>query len=483
MPYLHGVYGEQIATQDTLPPSGVGTFPVYIGTAPVQQLSDFSNAINKPILVSSYNDSKSKIVYSDDWNSFTLCEAIYAHFKNRIKPIGPIIVINVMDPATHKSAGTTAVTLVNGQGYITDPAILSSVTIDTKVKGTDFSAEYTDDGRVLIKDLKSALVSPVTVTYDKMDKTKVTNNDIIGGTDENGIRTGISCIELIYQTFNLIPTILAAPGWSNIKEIKEALVTKASNINSHWDALVAADIDCSDTGAKTITAAKTWKDTNIYTDTNLKIFWPKVINDTKKYWLSTMAIVRMQQTDYDNDNIPYESPSNKPIDVTGAVLADGTIVNFDEVQANDLNSKGITTIAYRAGSWVLWGPHNANYDSANEANIDPKDKFDCSVRTMMYLTNCFQNRYMVDVDSPLSRSKVDTILNDAQNWLNSFVNDGKLLYAKIDFNETSNPISSIVEGNFLFDVRTTTTPPGKSLTFEVQYTTEGLDITYGGENA
>lgn len=89
---------------------------------------------------------------------------------------------------------------------------------------------------------------------------------------------------------------------------------------------------------------------------------------------------------------------------------------------------------------------------------------------------------MSSVDSPLNRAMVDTILNDSQVWLNSLVADGKLLFAQITFNEASNSVNSIVEGDFVFDVRTTTTPAGKSLSFKLQYTNQGINTLFGGEN-
>jgi phage tail sheath protein FI len=478
MTYKHGVFGLQTPNTDNLPPPGVGTFPVYVGTAPVQQLRDYSNAINTPILLSSFDDAKTKIGYSDDWNTYTLCEAVYAHFKNAIQPIGPIVVINVLDPAAHNVvAMPSSVILTNGVGYINDNVILSSVEITDKVKDTDFTVEYISDGRVMLKQ-KTILVSPVTVNYKKIDKTKVTNAEIIGGRDANEKRTGLACLEIVYQTLNLIPSILAAPGWSQIPAIKVAMTSIAKKINGHWDLEVVADLDSSI--AKTITAAKAWKDTNFYNDVNLKIGWPKAKSVEKIFWLSTLMAVRMQQTDLNNNNVPYESPSNKQLDIVGAILYDGTALCMDEVQANDLNSKGITTVNFRGGIWVLWGPHNANYEY--NTIIEAKNVFDSGIRMMMYLTNSFQENYLTDIDGPLDRSKVQTILNDSQIWLNSLVADGEMLYGNIAFNETSNPTSSIVEGDFTFDTQVTTTPVAKCLTFAVQYTSEGINTLYGGEN-
>lgn len=411
MTYKHGAFGEQSPTQDKLPPLGVGVIPIYIGTAPLTAVVDTAGAINTPIIAYTFEDCKTKLGYSDDWEEYTLCEAMHAHFKNGIRPIGPVIFINVYDPATH--------------------------TVEAPV--------------------------------DQVD--------IIGGTVD-GVRTGIDCVDLVYQMFNIVPSILAAPGWSQNASVYDALVFKTNKINGHWDAVCVVDIDSS--VADTLATAKTWKTTNAYIDKEAKVCWPKGKLGDKEFWLSTLTVVRMQQTDYVNDNTPYESPSNKPLDITGTIIADGTSIMFDEVQATDLNSEGITTVTYRAGNWVLWGPHNGNYKYGTE--MDPRDKFDCSIRMMRYLTNMFQIGYMSDIDTPLNRAKVDTILNDAQAWLNSLVTDGKVLLAEIAFNEISNPVSSIVEGDFVFDVQTTTTPPGKSLTFKVQYTTAGISTLYGGES-
>ncbi len=476
--YEHGVFGRQVPTTDTLPPVGVATLPVYFGTAPVQQLANFDGAINKPILVNSFDQAKAAVGYSDDWKTFTLCEAVYAHFKNRIQPIGPIILINVMDPTVHVTEKTANVIITNGIGYIDEPAILDTIVIAAKEKGVDYKAEYTTDGRVKLTALEGKiLVTPSAATFDKMDIIGVLDADIVGGNTASG-RTGLSVVELIYQTYNMIPTILAAPGWSQKVAIKEALVEKASKINAHWDALVVADLDSETT--ITIDTAKAWKKTNGYTDVNVKVGWPKAKSDGKEFYISTLMVVRMQQIDFNNDNVPSVSPSNKQVDAVGTILTDGTDINFDEVDANVLNAAGITTLNFRSGIWVLWGPHNSNYEYG--AELDPKNVFDASIRMMMYLTNGFQQRYMSDVDGPLNRSTVGTILNDSQTWLNSLIADGHFLHGKISFVETSNPISSIVEGNFIFDVATTTTPVAKSLTFVVQYTKAGIATIFGGEN-
>lgn len=483
--YKHGAFADILATQDFIPPKGVGTLPVYFGRLPVHQLEDYNGAVNKPVLVQSFNDAVAKVGYNDsDWANYDLCEAIYAHFKNDIQVIGPIILVNVLDPDTHVVPAQTAnVALTNGKGYIDNSeVILNSVAIVGKVRGTDYTAAYTPDGsKVLITDLTGAMVSPVAVTFDEVDPSLVLAAAVIGGTDVlTGVKTGISVVDLVYLTHNMIPTLLVSPGWSFDPDIDAALKAASQKINNHWYAFVNSDMDTT-VATNTIALAKTWKTTNGYDSYLEAPCWPMAMNGTRKFHLSTLVTVTMQWVDYQNDNVPSETPSNKPVDVTGMCLADGTAIIFDQVQANDLNSKGIRTLSYWGGRWVLWGGHTGEYEYGKD--MDKAHVFDCGVRMLQYIANTFQVRYGILVDKPMTRAMVETILNDYQEWFDTLIAQGRILLGNISFNETSNPTSDVVEGDFVFDVATTTTPPGKSLTAKITYTTAGLDVLFGGEAA
>ena len=105
MAFLHGTYGEHSPYAGKKLINSVGTIPVYIGTAPVNQ-NNTENAdsfkydayINKPIVLNSFTDAAAKIGKSSDFKTFTLMEAVYAHFMNGVKPIAPIIVVNMANP-------------------------------------------------------------------------------------------------------------------------------------------------------------------------------------------------------------------------------------------------------------------------------------------------------------------------------------------------------------------------------------------------
>lgn len=480
MTYRHGAYGEIVPSQEKTT-SGQGTIPFYVGSAPIFRVQNYTDKINNPILIRSLEDAQAKLGYrdTDNFKNFTLSSVVYAHFRNKVEAIGPVVVVNVLDPKKHINEGLTAsINLINKVGYIDDCVILDSIKISDFIKDTDFKVEYDVDGRVKLSIINPEITSPVTVEYKKIDTSSITEEDIIGTYDSNtDLRTGIQCIETIYEDLNIIPNVLAAPGWSQKTLVEQALVSAAEKYDEHYDAIVNADIDSYI--AKTIDSALEWKKTNNYNSKLEKLCWPRAKIGDRDIWMSVIAAVRMQQTDTKNKGIPFESPSNKEIDINGLVVGENDRIKLNSVQGNKLNEKGITTALSRGGKWVLWGPHMANYDYISTDK--PEDIFDVNTRMNIYLSNNFQVRNASLVDSPIARNDLDGILNSEQIRLDSLVSDGKLLYGKIEFISSSNQTSDLIQGNFKFDTQVTSTPPGKSLLNRIQYTSKGIDTLVGGE--
>ena len=106
--FKHGTRGEINAEGLSLNSIGKNRQAiVYIGTAPVHQVEGGAKNVNRPILARDISEARKYLGYSDDWASYTLCEAMHVHFE--MKGVGPLIFINVLDPATHrKQTGGTA---------------------------------------------------------------------------------------------------------------------------------------------------------------------------------------------------------------------------------------------------------------------------------------------------------------------------------------------------------------------------------------
>ena len=473
MAYKHGIYGEIVPSGESI--TTTKTIAVYVGTAPIHRVKAENRVINKPLLIRNLEQAQVKLGYreTDDFDTFTLSAVVYAHFSNKIKPVGPIVVI-VADTLKGAADTTKDISIVNGIGIIEDNAIIDSVSITDKVPGTDYDIKYNADGKLEISG--DNLEDTVSVKY-KSCTINITKTEIIGTYDEDTeTRTGIQAISDVYEELNLVPSMTAAPGYSQIKDVEQALVKMTSKITDRWEAVCYTDIDSNSADSRD--SAIEWKNTNKYNSNCEKTFWPKVKSGGKELWMSIVAIVRKIQTDIENGDIPYETASNKEIDVEGLV-ANGKPIKFSQGKANELNEKGITTAIFSGGKYVLWGPHMSNYEYG--VTIAPEEIFDVNIMMNKYLLNDFQLRNIDRVDKPMTRNDVDALINSEQMILNSYISAGQLLYGELTFNKDENIKSDLVQGDFVFNTLVTNTPPTKSITQKVRSTTKGIDSLYGGD--
>lgn len=489
MAYKHGAYGEITASKVTNAQQS-DVVAAYIGTAPVNLIRGYAEAdlINMPIKVANMSDAQSKLGYSTDWDKFTLCEALAEHFDNTVGNVGPIYIINVLDPDTHKAAEKTTeeLTFTNKRAeFESVDIILDTFAIADKVEGVDYSLEYNfAKGTVIVKLLTNDATTTLQCSYNTVDATAVEEADIIGQTTADGQYTGLHALKLLYQYHNAVLNLLAAPGWSQIPAIYRAMVSTVQQLNGHWDGFVNADIPLADDkgSINTLEKAMAWKEANGYTSEYSKVYWPKVKDGSGRVFnLSTIGQATMLRVDLSNDSVPFESPSNKEIMATAQYFgADSKNKGFDQQTANNLNEKGITTAVFWGGKWVLWGPHTAAY--SYNGSHDARATFDVNMRMMMHLTNGFQLRHGTKVDEPMTPQDRDTILNEEKQVLDTLCGIGALIgNPVVEFMETANPITNMVNGDFVWDFNATNTPPRKSMRGRVSYTDEGFKSFYGAE--
>ncbi len=478
MDYKHGLYGEIIASTENIIASK--NIPVYVGTAPMHRLKTEERAINKPILIRNLQEAIRKTGYSsnDDFEKFTLSAAIYAHFQNSIQGIGPIVVINVLD-SSKGVENTEEVTFVNGIGTIENHIVIDSVKIADKVLEEDYELEYTKEDylKIIMKGEDALISSDVSITFKSIDPSVISKTEIIGTYNKDKEeKTGIMAIADVYEELNAVPTIITAPGFNQEKEVRQALIASTKKISDKWEAISFVDIDSKE--ADTLEKAIKWKKENGYISNEEKVFWPKAIMAGKEIWLSILGIVAKMQIDVKNGNIPFETPSNKQIDISGLV-ANGKKIKFSQERANELNAEGITTSIYNGGKRVLWGPHMGNFEYG--VTTKPEEIFDTNIFMHKYLLNDFQLRNTEIIDTTMNRNDIDALINSEQMILNSHVSAGHLLYGEIKFISDNNPISDIVNGDFKLNTLVTDTPIAKSITQQVQYISKGIELAYGEE--
>lgn len=231
MAYKHGVYTSEVATSMVAPITGTAGLQVIVGTAPVNMLKDPAAAVNVPLLVSSYKEAVEAVGYLPDFANYTLCECISANFS--VVGIAPMVLINVLDPAKHKIAITGGTVQVNdGVAVLEETGVLlEGLTVKsgstTLTAGTDYTTTWNDDGTLNIVVLSTGAgkeATSLTVTGNKIDPSKVTAADIVGGVDSStGKETGLEVVRQVYPKLSMTPGILLAPRFSKDATVAAAL--------------------------------------------------------------------------------------------------------------------------------------------------------------------------------------------------------------------------------------------------------------------
>lgn len=463
MSYRHGVYTSEIPTS-LVPPVNVSTgLPVVFGTAPVNLSQRETAPVNEPVLCYTYAEAVEAFGYSDDFEKFTLCEFMSSHFS--LFNVAPVVFVNVLDPAEHKTAGQSAtLTVKDGEAILKETGvILSSLKVKDETGITEienFTAEFDDKGFLHIF-VESE--NPIQVEYEKMDPTKVESEDVIGGVGVDGKYKGLELVNHVFPKFRLVPGQIIAPKFSTDPAVAAVMTAKASNINGLFKAIALVDIPTDQ--VKDYTNVAEYKNNNNLASTYQVVTWPKVKLGDEQYHLSTQLAGVICNTDYENEDVPYVSPSNKNLQADSAVLADGTEVTLGVDQAAYLNGEGIVTALNFIGGWKLWG----NRTGAYPANTDPKDSFIPVRRMMNWVSNTLILTYWNQVDDPTNTRLIETVVDSVNIWLNGLSAKGFILGGRVVFVQDENPLTDLQDGKVRFHVYITPPTPTREINFMLEF--------------
>ena len=471
MAYKHGVYTSEQATSlvpMTQTDSGlivaVGTAPVHLATAPVES--------NTPVLCYTYSEAVAALGYSDDFEKYTLCEAMKVHFG--LFNMAPIVLINVLDKKKHVAQQKKTVNIENGVATLTDPALLDTLTValseqgEALAKDKDYTAAFDDDGHVVVTPVSGGKISTgatsLYLSYTMLAPEEVEADDIIGGVNTStGKAEGLELIDEVYPRFGIVPGIIIAPKWSTISSVAAVMKAKEHNICGHFNAISLSDIPT--TEVKTYTQASEWKNKNNYVDKDGFLGWPLLKLGTSKYHLMTQLASLMNYTDSQHDDIPYYSPSNKSLQADGACLADGTEVFLNNAQAAYLNGQGIITAINFVGGWKAWGNRSTAYPS----NTDVKDTFITNRRMFNWVGNTLITTFWSKIDDPTKKRLIETVVDSANLWLNGLTAKGALLGGRVEYREDENTKTDVMDGKIHFHVYITPPAPARDIEFVQEY--------------
>lgn len=480
----HGINVYKNSTEFPARVNAEVSVPFFIGAWPCHTAGGYSA---NPTLIKSFEAAKREGGYSDEWRDtsgnpkWSLCQAAYSHFK--LFGAAPAVFCNVFDPATHKSAVAAADKTVTDHCIslpfdALDTAALVIKTTgespETLVKDSDYTTYYTDDALMIELDSESDHydAESLNVAYDKADLSAITAATI---------EEAVEKIEECNARIGIVPDLICAPGWSQTPAVAQVMAAKAPAVNGLFHAKAVVDIDSGTSGADAYDEVKTFKDANGYTDENMIVCWPLIkvgeyVFDYSVYLCGVMAVL-----DASNGGVPYESPSNKTINITGCVNKAGTEINLTPAQGDEVSYTSGVVTAINFSGWRVWG----NYTGCKTAGeTDVAKIYICTNRMMDYICNTFVRNYWSYVDRPLTRVLIDAIVNSFNTWLNGLTHDGKLYGGEIQYVEDNNPLSELIGGKFRLDAAVASPVPAQRIDMFVEYDVdilvEALTAVTGG---
>ncbi len=483
MAFRHGVYKQEVPTSIISPVRTEAGLPVIVGTAPIHLASDEEalQNVNKPQLIYSYSEAVNMFGFSRDWEKYTLCEFIYSQFA--LFAVSPCVLINVLDPAKHKQTVSPAdFTITDGETNLGQDVILANgVTFEgttTYTAGVDYSLGYDDEGNAILSVLsggKLATASKVKVGFTRINPSAVTSYDIIGGVDAStGDYAGFELVNRVFPKFRLVPGLLGCPKWSEHPEVAAVMRAKAENVNGLFTCTSVVDVPCDSAGADRYTEVPEWKNRNNYMGTHEIVCWPKIKLGDDVFHLSTQIIGLINKTDSGNEDTPYESPSNKLLQMNACVVGGGKELTLGLEEANYLNGQGVVTALNWIGGWRAWGNRTAAYPSTT----DVKDCFIPVRRMFDWIGNEFILTFWQKVDAPMTQRLIRTILDSYNVRLNGLAARQYILGGRIEFQSTENPTTDLLDGILRFHLYISPPPPAEQIWAILEYDPAYLSVLF-----
>lgn len=418
MSYRHGAFFDEVPTSLVTPVEVDSALPVVIGTAPVHNLPDGTPApVNEPRLIYTVEDFIAQfgaVKSGETRHDFTLSEFVDV-FIGRYS-VAPVVCINVFDPGRHTKSG----------------------------EGED---------------------TPVVP-----DVSTVTPQDIIGGVDASGKRTGLALVNKVFPLFRKVPGQILAPGFSGTPSVAIAIGAACENISGHFRAVGVADLPGD---IKRPEDAPAWVNDNNLTDENLILFFGTPVDDNAPEYGSTHLAAVMAQRDAENDGIPFWSPSNKRLLCQG-LTHNGAELALTALEAANLNGNGIVTGLNMIGGLVAWGDQTACYPGVT----DVKDASIPIRRMFNFIGNTLVLTAWQKVSNPLRRRLISSICDTFNIWLNGLVAREFILGGRVTFEAKDNGSTDLMGGKVRFHVYVTPPTAAREIVFTLEYDPAYLETLF-----
>ena len=464
--YLHGV--ETIEVENGARPVKTVKSAVIglIGTAPMGDVNTLVQCLSE----------KDAAAFGNQLTGFTIPQALDAIYDHGA---GTVLVINVLDPAVHKTAvADEDVTFdkATGKARLANPVVAQLVLKPASdgqpyVEGEDYSLDA-QSGVITSLGKSIAAGATATASYNHADPTKVTPADIIGAVNAAGNRTGMKLLNDSFNLFGYFAKILIAPVFCTQNSVSVELIAMAEKLG----AVTYIDAPIGTTFAQALTGRGPEGTINFNTSSDrVRLCYPHVkvydaaTNSERLEPLSQRAAGLRAKVDLDKGY--WWSSSNQEImGITGVERQLSAMIDDPQSEVNLLNEQGITTVFSSYGSGLrLWGNRMAAWPTVTHMR-----NFENVRRTGDVINESLRYFSQQYIDMPITQALIDALTESVNAYGRKLIGDGALLGFKCWFDPARNEETELAAGHLLLGYKYTPPPPLERLTFETEITSEYL---------
>lgn len=485
MAYKHGVEILENPTSLASPIVGGSSIQVAVGVSPVNLAQEPYQSTNVVKLAYSLAEASAAVGYSQNLKDYNLNQSMDMTFEKFA--VAPIALINVLDPKKHKDSVpkqsypvNSRQAVINTEGILLDKLVVENG--ETALQAdVDYIASFDNEGYAVVTLLEDGAgkdAVSLDISGEKIDPSKVTKEDIIGGYDAaTGKESGLELIRQVYPLSGLVPGIITSPGYSKDPAVAAVMAAKCIKVNGVFTCECVVDLDSTPNGAAKYTDVGIVKERTGLTSEHMAVVWPKVRAGDGVYYYSAVFSALISYTDASSDDVPNLSPSNKPIPITGICLDDDedSEVVMDQDQANVVNSFGVIT-AINFSGFRSWGNNTAEYP----ATTDPKDRWFCCRRFFSWWGNNFIVNFFDKVDDPTDFRLIESICDVENIRGNSYVSRGKCAGARITYNSDENLDEDVLNGKIQFRQYLAPYTPAEHILNVLEFDPTMIETALGG---
>nr|VFK17449.1 MAG: hypothetical protein BECKLPF1236B_GA0070989_111715 [Candidatus Kentron sp. LPFa] len=467
--FLHGVETIRIPIgqrQVLLVKSAVSAL---VGAAPV-------GPVDTPVLV---NSDTAAAQFGPRLPGFGIAAALDANFDQGRPHAGVVIVVNVLDPARHKTAvadeslafdpATDRASLAHPG--VANPVIKSEDGATTHALDVDYALDPVTGGATRMAGGGIARGATVKASYDYADPALVTAADIIGAVDASGKRTGLQALLDCYGLFGFFPKRIIAPTYCTLASVSTEMIALASRIRAR--AYIDAPLGL--TFAEVLAGRGPGGAINFNTGSErARLCWPHVARRDpatgERLFEPLSQYVAGVGNAVDMAEGYWVSPSNHEIQgITGLERPVHAMINDPNSEANLLNEAGITTVFNNFGTgFLVWGNRTAAYPSRSDM-----ETFENVLATHDIIDESIEYFSLQLIDGPVTEAGIDHVLEKVSALQRKLRADGALVNGKCWYSPDDNDPTELAAGHVTFRRDRLAPPPMERITYKV-----GVNLEY-----